>query len=568
MKRFPSLNGRVAFPRLFFLPLLASSSGAAERYDLSFSTYIGGSAEDQIRDVAVDDQGNVYVTGGTKSSDFPRTSGAPFQGVMDVFVAKLDPSGKLTWSTLIGGPEYDRAYAIEVDKQGCVYVAGRAGRSFPVTLGAFQTGFLGYSGGSPYYYQNAFVTKLKPDGSMDWSSYVGVSSLCRDLAIDANGDIYVPLGHPGQPGAPTLPSEWFTDAYQKTPAGGLECGVVKISADGSGVVWATWIGGSGDDSLEGSIRVDSQKQVHLAMHTFSTDLPRSPGARAYGGQADYYVAKFDPSGSELLFGTYLGGSGNEWLSTHNLAVDDQGNAYVATCTSSADFPIVSTSAFQEEFGGGNTDWVVAKLSPTGVLIESTFIGGNGSENPDGVYGDAFGHIFVTGETSSTNFPVTIDTAYQTVNRGNRDAFLVRLSGDFKTLLYSTYMGGAGDDTGRTGFLGHDGNLYVAGMGYGSGWPTMNAYQQSFGGGASDGLLAAFKRVPPPAVTSVGIEADGAISLVWAAFASVYTVEQAVALQGNAWEEVKPTDQWPIPTISWTGGSVTGRGLIFFRVRGE
>ena len=127
MKSSRSCNVRVVLPCLLFPLLFASSSPAAERYDLSFSTYIGGSADDQIRDVAVDDQGNVYITGGTKSSDFPTTSGATFQGVMDVFVTKFDPNGKLTWSTLIGGPEYDRAYAIEVNKQG--YVCGRPCRS-------------------------------------------------------------------------------------------------------------------------------------------------------------------------------------------------------------------------------------------------------------------------------------------------------------------------------------------------------------------------------------------------------------------------------------------------------
>ncbi len=97
---------------------------------------------------------------------------------------------------------------------------------------------------------------------------------------------------------------------------------------------------------------------------------------------------------------------------------------------------------------------------------------------------------------------------------------------------------------------------------------MNAHQQSFGGGPSDGLLAAFKRLPSPAVTSLGIEADGAIRLVWADFASAYTVEQAVSLQGNGWEEVRPTDQWPIPTTAWTGGNVAGHGLIFYRIKGE
>jgi hypothetical protein len=185
------------------LPLLSIclAPAAQESYDLAFSTYLGGSNWEHARDVAADAQGNIYVVGGTASTDFPttpgayqralRTGGSQDFGPCDVFVAKFSPGGALIWSTYIGGPNYDRAYGVEVDSQGYVYVAGRADPGFPVK-NAFQPDFDGVDNGS-YGMQNAFVLKLAPDGSaLVWSSYVGVSTLCRDLAIDPNGDVYVP----------------------------------------------------------------------------------------------------------------------------------------------------------------------------------------------------------------------------------------------------------------------------------------------------------------------------------------------------------------------------------------
>jgi hypothetical protein len=118
----------------------------------------------------------------------------------------------------LGGPGYDRAYGIEVDAQGYVYVAGRAGRGFPTSAAAFQPTFQGYNGGGYGGYQNAFVAKLSPDGwTLIWASYVGVAQLCRDIAIDERGDIYLPLGYPNQGALP--PTEWFSNAFQKTPNG-------------------------------------------------------------------------------------------------------------------------------------------------------------------------------------------------------------------------------------------------------------------------------------------------------------------------------------------------------------
>ena len=210
-------------------PTQGSSSRQAESFKLAFSTYCGGSNWEHFRDTYVDDHGNVYITGGSGSDDFPTTPGAYDRvfdfggsdlggaGPCDVVVAKFDANGSLIWSTYIGGKNYDRGYAIEVDDQGYVYVAGRAGQGFPVTAGAFQTTYQGVWGNF-YGGQNGFVAKLLPDGSdLVWASYVGVGSLCRDMAIDDDGDVYVPLVYDGTGGMP--PASWLTNAYQKTAMG-------------------------------------------------------------------------------------------------------------------------------------------------------------------------------------------------------------------------------------------------------------------------------------------------------------------------------------------------------------
>lgn len=485
---------------------------AGDSYDLVFSTYFGGGDWEHARDAYGDANGNVYVCGGAASRDFPTTAGACDRTFnfgdtsgeeCDAFICKFGPDSRLIWSTFLGGPGYDRAYGIEVDAQGYVYVAGRAGRDFPTTPDAFQPTFQGYNGGGYGGYQNAFVAKLSPDGStLLWASYVGVAQLCRDIAIDARGDIYLPLGNPDKGALP--PGEWFANAFQKTPQGGMDCGAIKVAGDGSRVLWATWLGGSGLDEGAASIRVGPDGKVFIGGSTFSEDFPTTEGAhdRTYNGEADFFVACLTPNGSSLVYGTYLGGDGNEWISTHNLAVDAQGNAYVAVPTSSTNYP-VTRGAFQKGLRGGNTDWAISKLSPTGGLLASTLVGGNGDENADGVYVDAAGNVFVTGETKSTDFPVTAG-AYQKQTGGGSDAAIILLSADFSRLLYATYLGGPANDNGRSGFLGGDGSMYVVGASDGAGWPAKNAFQAAFGGGGGgygngDCILA---RLAPPSTIAV------------------------------------------------------------------
>jgi hypothetical protein len=459
---------------------------------LVFSTYLGGAGGDGARDVAVDRQGYVYVTGGTGSGDFLVTPGA-YQtkfnpGIpessrvrpSDVFVTKLSPSGAIVWSTLIGGPNHDRAYAIAVDADSYVYVAGRAGRGFPVTPGALQTTFMGGQEADFYGGQDGFVCKLKPDGTaLVFCSYFGTSdfSIIRDVAVDQHGDIYIASAH----SSGEFPAS-IAHAFNNRPHGGRDGVVAKLKGDGSRVLWATYLGGSGEEGNQNSVRLDAAGNPYTLITTASTDAETTPGAyqRTYGGDEDLYVARLTPDRGALVWATYLGGPQNESTETHELAVDAQGNVYIAAPTRSPSFP-TTPGAFQRQFGGVH-DIFVAKLSADGSrLLASTFIGGDGPDRPEGVAVDAFGNVHFTGVTGSTNFPLTED-AVQSRRRGERDAVAVVLAADFSRLLFSTLVGGNGDQSGRGATVDSRGNFYIVGETNARNWPLKNAARAYGGGG--------------------------------------------------------------------------------------
>lgn len=496
------------------------NGAAADRndYELGFSTFIGGSDWEHARDVFVDDVGSVYIVGGTQSDDFPTTNGA-FQrqqdttgnrvgsgGFCDAFVCKFAGDGKLLWSTLLGGPNYDRAYAVEVDAEGFVYVSGRGGPGFPVTEGSFQTQFRGTDNGI-YGMQNGFIAKLAPDGSeVVWAAYVGVGSLCRDLSIDDQGDVYVALHYTGS--GPLPPESWFSNAFQPAPAGGSEIGALKIAGDGKSIRWGTWLGGSADEVPNCGIRIGRNQQVYLNFTTRSNDLPTTAEAhdRSHNGKTDAFIARLSSDGSKLLMGTYFGGSGDEeGNGTHNMAVDVHGNAYLLSSSTVGDIP-VTAGVLQPKLNGSERDIVIAKFSPSGSLLRCTYLGGTDVDDADGIYANADGDIFLTGHTASIDFPIT-SNALQSRRGQSRDAVIVVLAADFASLKFSTYLGGPSFDYGRCGFLDRSGNLYVTGSVNGPGWPVRHAYQPEFAGGgggkelcyeggcyAGDVILAKLKRL--------------------------------------------------------------------------
>lgn len=488
------INKQKSYMVLFFL-LVASFlllNSPASGATLLFSTYVGGG----IRDIATDRKSNIYVTGGTQSSNLPTTAGAydrTHNGDSDVFVMKFSPNGQLIWSTYLGGPGHDRAYAIAVDGQGFVYLTGRAGPGFPTTAGSFQPVYQG-SKVSLYGNQNAFVAKLSPDGSkLVFASYFGTIDGIRDLALDQNGNIYVASGYNPEQFKP-LPGSWFSNAYKKASQG-KDCLVAKISNDGSRVIWATYFGGSGTDAATGSIKVDPQGRPILLSFTNSSDLPTTPGAydRTFVGVWDMFLAKFTEDGSGLVYATYFGGSDTEFTETHGLAIDAAGNAIIAATTKSTNLP-TTPGAYQRTYGGsggkGNYpgDGFVAKISANGSsLLAATYLGGTSGEGLEGVAVDRNGDVYVSGATYSTDFPVTAD-AVQMRNKGQADVFVAKLSADLTRLLYSTYMGGSGLDLGRALGIDSHGNFFVGGELNSSDWPIKNGSQTSHGGG---GMLAAF-----------------------------------------------------------------------------
>ena len=520
-------------------------------YSVAFSTYFGGNDFEQVRDVTTDGAGNVYITGGTGSTNFPTTVGAyqrTNKGWFDIFIVKFNPAGQVVWSTLLGGPNYDRAYGIEVDNAGYVYVSGRSGPGFPTTAGVLQTTYQGYYTGSAYGDQNAFIAKLKPDGSgLVWSTYFGTAGMNRDFDINrATGDLWVASTYEPGMGQAAFPSAWFSAGFRKTPVGGDDNVVAKIKSDGTAVLWATFIGGTGNESGKNSLRVDGSGNVYLLTESQSTNMPLLNAYQSTRkGPSDFYLAKIRPDGAALLFATYFGGSDVDWCETHHLALDNSGNVFISGITHSTDLP-TTAGAFQTTFGGinGKTnfhatgDGYVAKFSPTGQLLASTYLGGRYGDGAQGLACDNAGNVYFCGGTVSDNLPVTAG-AYQPAFRGVEDFMAVKMSADLSEVLYCSYIGSTVYDEGRTCWADGNGTFYMAGESAGTNWPVLNAAQPAYGGGTGDNILVKFVPASAPPAAPTGLSATAVsssrIDLAWtdaSANESVFKIERRQGAAGT------------------------------------
>jgi hypothetical protein len=511
------MNRSVIFFLMAQAAFTALASAAAPEYQLHFSTYIGSARWEHARDVVTDSQDNVIVVGGVAGTGLPVTAGAydtiynngvtkgPYAGDhtgSDAFVAKFSPDGVLLWCTYLGGPNYDRAYAVEVDSQDNIVVSGRAGPDFPTTLGAFQPAYAGvFSGSKGFYgYQNAFVAKLSSDGTeLMWASYVGKGELCRGVAVDYNDDVFV--SNATDPSLTQADPPWyataFANAYRSTPPGGNDVGIVKIKGDGSQVLWSTWFGGTKDEGGNANVRVDRWGFPYLTCYTESTNIPVTPGTPGQthsGGTKDIHVAKFSKDGSQLLYGTYLGGNGEDLFETHPTAVDRLGNVFVTFGSKSSNLPL--TPGAYNTGRRGTNDTAIVKLTPTFQIAAFGLIGGSSNDNIDGIGVDAHGRVLLSGETQSTDYPVTAD-AHQSTLAADHDAVVSVLSADLSELLYCTYMGGGAYDLFRGCYMDSKGNIYGAGASVSTNFPTLNPVDSTYGGsndsrwGNGDAILVKF-----------------------------------------------------------------------------
>ncbi|HEX5410772.1 MAG TPA: SBBP repeat-containing protein [Terriglobia bacterium] len=451
---------------------------------LSYSTYLGGSGGDGGFGIAVDTSGNAYVTGTTASANFPKTGGqASLGGGKDIFVAKLNPSGTaFLYSVFLGGGNLDKATGIAIDSSGDAYLAGyTSSTDFPVTAGSYQQSNAGNT--------DAFLAKLDPTGAtLSYSTYLGGGGIDfgRGVAVDASGDAFItgstqstnfPTERPLQvgldggsdaflaeldptgafllystylggsgadealaialdgSGIPCVAGYTFSSnfptqsALQSSLSGASDAFVAQINPAISTLVFSTYLGGSASESAQ-SLAIDSAGSIYVTGSTSSSSYPVTSGASqaAYGGGGDSFVTKFAPGGAQMVYSTFLGGSGLD--QGNSIAVDSSGDAFVTGFTQSSDLPL--TNALQRILGVtgasscGTTpcaDAFVAELGPSGSLVFSTFLGGSATDLGQAIATDPSGAAYLTGSSSSTNFPV-IAGAPQSTYVGTNSSFNV------------------------------------------------------------------------------------------------------------------------------------------------
>jgi hypothetical protein len=437
-----------------------------------YSSYVGGSAIDQASAIAVDDAGNVYVTGFTTSADFTRARPASVLGPCkgscgkganyDAFVTKINASGKaLVYSTYLGGSGTDQGVGVAVDSSGNAYITGATLSSDFPRVNQIPGACLGSCGTGSNF--DAFVTKINAAGSsVVYSSLVGGSS---DDGNEFNGTFFAGIAVDGSGNAYLTGTTFSTDfpRVNQIPGACLgSCGegtaqdvfVTKVNAAGSALVYSSYLGSSGSDVAFG-IAVDSSENVYMTGLTLSSDFPRvnqiSGACRGDCGNSldyDVYVTKINAAGSALVYSSYLGGSGNDYA--RGIAVDGPGNAYLAGASGSTDFPVMNQIpgvCAQNACGA-----FAAKIDAAGdALVYSSRFGGSNGTQAHAIAIDGMGNAYITGETQSADFPQV--NPISGACRGscgtgdNHDGFVTKIDAAGDALVYSSYVGGSGDDDG-------------------------------------------------------------------------------------------------------------------------
>jgi hypothetical protein len=471
---------------------------------LVFSTYFGGSSADYGNGIAVDSDGNSYIAGQTGSANLTGTDiGDPgFTGSdTAAFVAKVSPSGALLSTTIIAGAnDAAEAGAVALDTDGNIYLCGyTSSASFP-TLNPIMT----YQGGG-----DVFVLELNNAGNaLVYSTYLGGGGLDYGdgIAVDSKGNTLVG-------GATTSANFPAVNAAQTNLAGGYNPWAAKIAPGGSKLVYSTYWGGSDTDYANG-LAIDSSGDLILFGDESSMNFPVvhafQPNycALASGTEVSTvhgWVAEFSPAGVPI-YSTYICGTVTYYTvngtsyptfdAVRGGTVDTAGNAVITGTTASLSFPTMNP--VQADFGGGLNSAFLTKISPTGSLLYSTYLGGSANTSGNDVAVDPQDDIFVVGQTSS-GLP-TVNPTQNVYGGGGSDAFLMKLNPTGSAILFSTYIGGNGADSAI--FLGVDGvgDAYVTGSTNSTNFPTASPMQANYGGGADDAFLTVIQTKIMPTVS--------------------------------------------------------------------
>ena len=428
------------------------------------SGYFGGSSEDNITAVAIDALNNVVTAGWTTSGNLPASHGAQakYAGSVDAFVAGFLPNGgAMIYCTYLGGSGDDQALGLAVDSARNVYITGfTQSTNFPV-VAAFQAHLSGT--------RDAFVSKLNAAGNaLVYSTYLGGTGAETGYAIAVGSTNFATIV--GDTTSTNLPVT--AGALQPTSGGGQDAFVARLPPAGSPLTLLTYLGGSGLDHAS-SVVVGPSQGISLGGYTWSDNFPTLAATQPQsGGGQDGFVTRINPT-FQIYYSTYVGGSGADEVT--GVFKDYTGNVFAAGTTSSANFP-VTAGAFQTTFGG-QTDGFIARYSVTGPLLEATYLGGALSDSITALGFDFHGNPYVTGSTSSQDFPV--QNPFQNANAGAMDAFVVKMNNTLSTVTFGTYLGGSGSDGGNAIAVDNETSIVVGGQTGSGNYPTAGGGLQKF-----------------------------------------------------------------------------------------
>ncbi len=387
----------------------------------------------------------------------------------------IDPV--LSYSTYLGGSGNDAGYGVAVDKAGNAYVTGNTTSTDFPTVGAVQ----GTNHGGVFGSLDAFVSKLNAAGTaLVYSTYLGGTGndYGNGIAVDPAGNAYVT----GQTTSGDFPTT--ANAYQTTNHGNNDAFMSRLNTAGTALVYSSYLGGAYDDFGNG-IAADAAGNAYVTGYAASSDFPTTAGSlqpALNGYYNNAFIVKINTAAAgsaSLVYGTYLGGTSASGDSGKAIAVDTAGDAYITGYTTSSDFPTTATAP-RRTFGGAY-DAFAAKVNPAGsALLYSTYLGGGNDDEGEGIVVDAAGNAYVTGLTSSTDYPTT-PAALQRTFGGVYDAFVTKLNPAGDAYVYSTYVGGSSDDEGFGIAVDPSGQAYVTGFTASSNFPTANATQRAFAG---------------------------------------------------------------------------------------
>jgi hypothetical protein len=430
--------------------------------ELVYSTYIGGRTQEfgDKMGLAVDSSGNTYFAGITDSIDFPVTSGSidgNLIGSWNGFVSKLNPSGTaLIYSTVIGGGGDDCLSAIAIDSERKAYVTGwSTSTDYPATHGETLKGR-----------EDITLVKLNASGNaLEYATMFGGSQRedSWGIALDSSGHAFVT----GRTWSNDFPVT--NGAFDQSENGNVDGFVVKLTSSGDSFIYSTYLGGSLNEALY-DIRVDNDGNAYVVGDSSSNDYPTTTGAfdRTQNGNNDVIISKLNPAGSELVYSTYVGGSGND--SACFMTLDSEGKVYYSGHTNSTNYPTTS-NAYDMSYNG-NYDAIVGILDAAGSnLFYSTFVGGSGNDHGAGIAFNTHGIVNMAGLTYSLNFPTTSD-ALEGSNNGSGDGFVIQLNPESPGgLVFSTYIGGSGYDQCLVMAVDSNGFMYISGVTTSSDFPT-------------------------------------------------------------------------------------------------